>query len=139
MEEYINETTIVKDNLYEYFSTSIKCQKCGKIMIKPLICLNCQKRFCQKCYEEMKENKENCPGNCTNPNITEVTEENNYIKKFNFKCIKGCGKKLKYEEVEFHYILDCSDRLNKAKVLTPEEAAEFKDKTGKEIPHITSN
>ena len=139
MEKYINEKTIVKDAIYEALCNSIKCQNCGEIMIKPFICLSCQKRCCQKCMEKIKEGKESCPGKCENPNIAEVTEENNFIKNFQFKCIKGCGKKLKYEEVEFHYNLDCSDKINKPKLLTPQEAAEFKDKTGKEIPHIISN
>ena len=140
MEEYINEETIVKDSIYETFCDSIQCQICKEIMISPLICLNCQSRFCQKCMEQLKESEYKCPGKCEEPNITEVTEKNNYIKKFKFNCIKGCGKQLKFEEIEFHYIVDdCLSHIRKTKVMTPNEAAEYKKKTGKNIPHLTSN
>ena len=138
MEEYINEQTIVKDNIYDMFSDSIQCQICKVIMISPLICLKCQNRFCKKCMEQLKESEYKCPGKCEDPNITEVTEKNNYIKKFKFKCIKGCGKILKYEEIEFHYIEDCSLKRKKTKVMTPNETAEYKKKTGKDVPHLTS-
>ena len=88
----------------------------------------------------MKESVDKCPGKCESPNITEVTEKNNYIKKFKFKCIKGCGKELKFDEIDRHYFInDCSSQRKTAKTITPNEAAKYKEKSGKDIPHITSN
>ena len=138
MEKYINEKTIIKNNIYDLFNESIKCQSCKCIMIEPVICLICQNTFCKKCEQKLKENGENCPGKCNIPKITEVNPKNNLITKFKFKCIKGCGKEILFNEIKDHYNTNCLIKKIKIKTLTPQQAAEFKVKSGEEIPHITS-
>lgn len=137
MEKYINDKTIIKDNIYELFKDSIICQICNNIMIEPLICLNCQNTFCRNCKEKLKENGENCPGKCQQPIIQNVIERNNNIKKFKFKCIKGCGEKIEFKDIQTHYSSDCLSKKKKIKTLTPDETANLKKKIG-DIPHITS-
>lgn len=138
MEKYINKKYIVKDSIYEAFKDLIICPICQSIMIKPAICLYCQNKFCQKCKEKMKNYGDNCPGNCDNPQIVDATEKNNFITKFKFKCIKGCGKEIPFNEIENHYSSDCLSKLKKIRTLTPKEAAEYKKKNKRDIPHITS-
>ena len=138
MEKYVNEKTIIKDNIYDLFNESITCQSCKTIMIDPVICLNCQNIFCKKCQEKLKESGENCPVKCQNSNITEINPKNNYISKFKFKCIKGCGKEIMFNDIKNHYDTDCLLKRNRIVTLTPQQAAEYKNKSGEEIPHITS-
>ena len=138
MEKYVNEKTIIKDNIYDLFNESITCQNCKCIMINPIICLNCQNIFCKKCQEKLKESGENCPGKCENPNIADINPKNNYISKFKFKCIKGCGQEIMFNDINDHYNSNCLAKKIKIKTLTPQEAAEHKKNTGKDIPHITS-
>ena len=66
MEKYINEETIVKNEIYECFKDSIICPICLEIMIEPVICLECQNSFCKKCKEYLKKKGENCPNKCNN-------------------------------------------------------------------------
>ena len=134
MEEYANEKTIVKDNIYEMFKDTIICPICNSIMIEPVICVNCQNTFCKKC----KENGENCPGKCQESIIKDVIEKNNNITKFKFKCIKGCGQELLFKNLLYHYCSDCLSQKEKAKALTPDEVAEYKEKIGQDTPHVTS-
>ena len=138
MEKYVNEKTIIKDNIYDLFNESITCQSCKCIMIDPVICLNCQNTFCKKCQEKLKENGEYCPSKCENPNITDINPKKNYISKFKFKCIKGCGQEIMFNDIKAHYNTDCLAKIIKIKTLTPQQAAEYKKNTGEEIPHITS-
>ena len=137
MEEYINEKTIIKDNIYEMFSDFIHCSICGIIMISSFICLNCENRFCRKCMEKLEENKDKCPGKCEFPNIKELTGEKNLINKFKFKCLRGCGKKLKLEEINSHYSLNCPNRKKLFKILTGKELIDYKEKLD-EIIYSTS-
>ena len=138
MEEYANEKTIVKDNIYEMFKESILCEICHSIMIEPVICLNCQNTFCKKCKEKLEENGENCPGKCQKPIIKDVIQKNNNITKFKFKCIKGCGQEILFNNLLPHYCSDCLSKKEKARALTPNEVAEYKNKNREDIPHITS-
>ena len=41
MEEYINEETIIKNEIYELFKDNIICPICKGLIIEPVICLNC--------------------------------------------------------------------------------------------------
>ena len=139
MEEYVNEKTIVKDQIYEMFKDSIICQICNSLMIEPVICLNCQNTFCKKCKEKLKENGENCPGKCQEPIIKDVIEKNNNITKFKFKCIRGCGQDILFNNLLIHYSSDCLSQKEKAKALSSNETAEYKKKMGiKNLPKITS-
>ena len=139
MEEYVNENTIVKDNIYEVFKDSITCIICKSIMIEPVICLGCQNIFCKKCKENLKNNGENCPEKCPNPIINDVIGQNNFITKFKFNCIKGCGEEIPFNEIKNHYSSDCLSQKKKIKALSKEEVAKYREKVNKDIDKIKSN
>ena len=138
MEKYVNEKSIIKNTIYESFKESINCEVCKCIMIEPVFCTSCQSRFCKKCKEKLEKNGDICPSKCQDGVIKDVIEKNNFIFKLKFKCIKGCGKELLFNDIKNHYSSDCL--LNKKKItsLTKEEAAEYKKKFGEEIGHLTS-
>jgi len=138
MEQYANENTIIKNEMYDFFKDSITCQICLELMIEPVICLGCQNTFCKKCIEDWKKKDGLCPLKCNNPNIKDVIEKNNNIFKFKFKCIKGCGEEILFKDLKAHYISDCLSKNKKIKVLEKKEVAKYKKETGEEVEHITS-
>ena len=139
MEKYINENTIVKNEIYESFKDSIICPICLCIIIEPVMCLECQNNFCKKCIEDWKKKDESCPNKCSAPVFKDVIGKNNVITKCKFKCIKGCGEEIKFEDIKNHYNSDCLSKTRNIKVLNKEEVAKYKKKTGEEIARCSSN
>ena len=151
MEEYVNEKTIVKSEIYDAFKDDITCSLCEKLMIYPVQCSNCQNIYCKNCIENWKQKGGKCPNMCNDSTFKDVIEKNNHITKFKFYCIKGCGAKIPFSDINKHYSEDClskkekekknSEKIKKIKsaiTLTPEEIDKYKKKTGKDIPHVES-
>ncbi len=156
MEEYVNEDSVIKNSQYEAFKEYISCHKCECLMIEPVLCLNCQNKFCKKCAEECENKNGKCPLNCEKTSLRKVIGKNNMISKIKFKCIKGCGAEIPFDEINNHYKSNCienktknnssnEDILNieainekrKIKILTKEQV-ELKIKKGKEIERMAS-
>ena len=157
MEKYVNEKTIIKNGQYEAFKDFIYCQICFNLMIEPFVCLNCQNKFCKKCAEEWEKKHRKCPLNCENTSLKKVIEKENMISRVKFKCIKGCGAEISFDDINNHYKSNCiENKKNKAnvsnddvqnieeinkkrkiKILT-EKQAELKTKNGKKMERMTS-
>ena len=140
MEEYVNEETIIKNELYDTLKDDITCSICHHLMIHPVMCMNCLNIYCNKCIENCKNKGESCPNNCKEFNFKDVISKNNHINKFKFRCIKGCGAEIPFDDINKHYSEKCSPKkggYNKLKVMTAKESEEYKAKIGKEIPHVT--
>lgn len=141
MEEYVNEKTIIKNELYESLKDDITCSICQNLMINPVMCMNCMNIYCKKCIEKWKNKGGTCPNHCKEYNFRDVIEKNNHITKFKFKCIRGCGEEIAFQDINKHYSGNCSQRKKakkKLKTVTSKEAAEYKEKIGKDIPHVNS-
>lgn len=138
MEEYINDNTIIKDNIFEMFKDNIICPICENLMIQPVMCSNCQNTFCKKCINDWKERGGNCPNKCQNSQIKDVIGKNNFITKFKFKCIKGCGAEILFDDIKNHYSSNCLLKKKKIAPLSAIETAKYRERTGNEIPHLTS-
>ncbi len=139
MEKYANEKNIVKNEVYDLFKDTIICPVCSSLMIEPVICLNCQSTFCKKCSKELKDKGENCPKKCSIFNIKDVIGKNNFISKFKFKCINGCGEEILFENINNHYKNCNPNNINKIKVLSKKQAEELRKKKDKEIGHLKCN
>jgi hypothetical protein len=144
MEKYANKNTIVKNQVYELFKDSIICPICDEVMIEPVICLNCQNSYCKTCIEKNKEKGELCFNKCENPIIKDIIDKNNYISKFKFKCIKGCGEEISFNDIEKHYSIEClskenkNNNKNKLKIIDAKEAANYKKNKGGDTPSLCS-
>ena len=112
MEKYVNIETIIKNNIYETFKGYIICPICKNLILEPFMCLKCQNHFCKNCSENLDAINNNSH-KCENPNYQKILGSNNMITKFKFKCIKGCGKEIPYDEINRHYNSDCSNKANK--------------------------
>ena len=138
MEQYINEDTIIKNEIYELFKENIICPICKGLIIEPVICLNCQNIFCKKCIEVLQKKGSSCPNKCQNSTIRDVIGKNNFITKFKFRCIKGCGAEIMFDDIKNHYNTNCLSEKKKIVPLSKKEAGAYRKKTGKDIPHLTS-
>ena len=136
MDKYANENTIIKNDMYDLFKDYIICPACNSLMIEPFMCIFCQTTFCKHCKE-----KNGCPKRCNNPIIKEVIEKNNYIKKFKFKCINGCGEEILFDDINKHYSSNCATIKTKLKPMGSLEYNDYKNNSGREsinIPNLSS-
>ena len=101
MEEYINNNTIVKDELYNAFKESISCPLCLNILINPVMCMKCQNVFCKKCINIWSKNNDKCPNKCIEPNYQRCLGKNDILSKLKFKC-EECQNIIKYDEAKNH-------------------------------------
>ena len=134
MEQYVNENTVIKNELYESLKDNIICQICQCFMLEPIIWLNCQNYFCKNCVESWKKKSNLCPLNCENPIYKNVIGKNNLISKLKFKCIKGCGEEILYDNIKEHYNSNCEKKI---KILTSGEAEKLTNE-GKHIEYMSS-
>ena len=153
MEKYINDNTIIKNDTFESFSELIYCQICFCLMIDPVMCFKCQNNYCKNCIESWKEKSDICPNQCKNPIFINVIEKNRVITKMKFKCIKGCGAEILFDDIKYHYSSNCLENIKqkdkkkekdknksrKIKLLTTEEVAKLKRKNKYiELEHFNS-
>ena len=139
MEKYANEKNIVKNEVYELFKDTIICPVCNSLMIEPVICLSCQNTFCKKCSKILKDKGDNCPNKCSVSNINNVIGKKNFIYKFKFKCINGCGEEILFEDIKNHYKNCNPNKIKKIKVLDKKQVEEYRKKNSMEIGHLKSN
>jgi hypothetical protein len=156
MQGYVNKKTLVENEISKMFSSSTLCPLCESILIKPVMCMNCQNNYCKDCIEKWKEKNNKCPKGCESPNYQKSIGKNDILSKLKFRCV-GCGNEIPYDEAEKHHGSCCPDktisdmkqpikteeakpeipRKTKLKKLTPEESEKLVKK-GKEMVYITS-
>ena len=159
MEEYINEDTIIKNETYNSFPELIICQICQCIMLEPVMCVGCQNYFCIKCINDWKKKSGVCPNRCENPIYKSVIEKNRLITKMKFKCIKGCGAEISFDDIKSHYNSNCLENIqinnqgkihiddedenednykSKIKILSIDEVTNLRNQN-KNFEYVTSN
>ena len=146
MEQYVNNKTIVKNQIYELFQNDVNCPLCKNIFIDTVMCLNCQKAYCQKCIDQWSKNNDKCPNNCEQAKYKKNKEKNDILIKLAFKCEK-CGEEIKYDEAKNHNN-SCSPGKKSSNVnystpsgstlekISSEEMNKLKKK-GKDVTYIT--
>ena len=131
MEKYINKETIIEDNTYNSFKEQIACKICECIMLEPVMCVNCQNYYCKKCIEDLKKRSESCPGECEKSNYKNVIEKNRSITKMKFKCIKGCGAEILFEDIKNHYSTNCLENIKDNNIKKNDNVNKNNDKVEK--------
>ena len=157
MEGYINNDTLIEDDILKLFKDSVTCPLCKSILINPLMCLKCQNVFCKKCIDNWNEQNKNCPNKCDSPTYQNCVGKNDILSKLKFSCV-GYGKEILYNDAEKHHESCCPGKTSSnlkekkeikkikkinrkppnIKRIKPEEVEALKQK-GKDINYITSN
>ena len=123
MEKYINLETLIKNEIFESLQEYVICPICNQLILEPIKCSKCENNFCKKCLN--KNNK--CPEGCEKTEL-KITKQN-FIKKLKFKCIKGCGAEIRFDDITKHYNSDClkdNNNNNKIKFLSKEQMSNIK-------------
>ncbi len=136
MEKYVNDNTIIKDDLYNEFKESVYCPLCLSILIYPVMCMKCQNVFCNKCINQWSKKDKKCPNRCKDPNYQKCLGKNDILSKLKFKC-EACGNTFKYDESKKH-LKSCtqSNRATKFEKISKDKIEQLKNE-GKEVNYIT--
>ena len=103
-------------------------------MLEPVECSICQNSYCKKC---IKQNNDICPNRCGNSDFKDVLGKKNLITKFKFKCIKGCGSEIAYDDIINHYNNGCKKGEKIVKFLDTNEVKKIRENNGK-IQYLSS-
>ena len=131
MEEYIKEEFIVKNDIYKTLKDDLYCPVCEELMVIPMECSKCQNNYCEKCIKKWKEKGGGCPNRCTSPEFKKVIDKKRMILKIKFKCAKGCGAELFFEDFNNHYNSECFTKKRTGTKMDTEELAKYKEKNKK--------
>ena len=138
MEQFLKIENIVKDELFKELKEDIICEICQGLMVIPMQCTKCQNTFCQKCIEVWQKKGGNCPYNCNDAQFIKVIEKKRMIRKIKFKCIKGCGAEVPFDDIEKHFNSDCFQKKKTMKLMDKEEVSKYKEKNRiKKIGYFT--
>ena len=137
MDKYLKKENIVKDDVYKANKNEIICQICCELMIVPKFCIECQNFFCQKCIEQWEKKGGGCPYKCEGSKFKTVIEKNRKISSIKFKCIRGCGAEIPYNEIESHYKSECIKKKKTMTLLSKDEVSKYKKKSKKKITYFT--
>ena len=146
METYINNETLVEDDIYKLFKASVECPLCKNIYIKPMMCFKCQKVYCKRCIDKLDEHEKKCPNNCELPEFKISLDKNEILSKLKFICL-GCEIEIPYNEAEMHHNSCCPNQTSHGKIskkksimkmkrLRPTEVEQLR-KQGKDIVYIS--
>ena len=155
MEEYINEDSVVQDEIYNIFKDTITCPLCLGVLINPVICMKCQNVFCKKCTDDWSKKDDKCPNRCVGPNYQKDLGKSDILSKLKFKCHK-CNNIVYYNNMQKHIDSNCKEHIvketptqnniindtptvqkePKIHKMSTEEVEKLK-KEGKEITYIT--
>lgn len=120
LKDYINEETVVKDEIYNSIKDSIICQICKDIMINPMKCMECPNSFCIKCIEKWNLRKKTCPNRCQNPNYKFNRPLLQILSNLKFEC-KKCKNIINYDDMIKHINSKCGKEVIDDKTFSNDE------------------
>ena len=147
METYINNDTLIENETTKMLKSLLLCPICNNIFINPVMCLKCQKNFCEKCFNDPNNKEKKC--SCENATFQKSIAKNELLSQLKFTCV-GCNGEIEYNKAQMHHDSCCPDKTSKDMILTktsnisklrrlkPEEISKLK-KEGNEVIYITSN
>ena len=116
LREYINNNSVIKDEIYKQFESSLSCSICLDIMIDPVMCMNCEAKFCKTCQEDWSQRNNTCPNRCKNPKYEKSMIAQGLLSRLKFICYK-CEEVIDYEDIKNHSKINCENNT-KLRVLT---------------------
>lgn len=133
----MKEENIVKDDVYEAVKDDIICPICFGLMVIPMFCIECQNLYCQNCIEQWKKKGGGCPNRCKVFEFRKVIEKKRKISSIKFKCIKGCGAEIPFNEIEKHDKSDCFKKKKTMTLLSSEEVIKYKKNNKNKMAYFT--
>ena len=137
MDKYLIEENIVKDEVYKAVKDEVICPICFGLMTVPMECYECQNLYCQNCIEQWKKKGGGCPNRCKTFEFRKVIEKKRKIYSIKFKCIKGCGAEIPFNEIENHHKSECYKKKKTMTLMSNEELSKYRNKNKKNIIYFT--
>ena len=137
MDKYLKEENIVKDDVFKAVKKDIICPICFELMIVPMICVECMTLYCQKCIEQWKKKGGGCPYRCKVFDFRKIPENKRKISSIKFRCIKGCGAEIPFNEIENHDKLECFKKKKTMTLLSIEEVTKYRKENNNNITYFT--
>lgn len=132
IEDYINENTVINDEIYKEVKDSIICLICQNIIINPLMCMICKNTFCKKCINQWTKRDPKCPIKCKNPNYQENSKLALLLSKLKFKC-NFCNNTSEYNAMKNHFSSGC-DNFKRIKNSLEKKEKHQKEKKFQKLP-----
>ena len=107
IEKYVQIDFLVEDETYSVIENQVICPICYEINLNPKMCINCQNTFCGKCAETLKS----CPFKCETFNCIDSRLTKELLSKLSFRCVNGCDKLIKFDDIKNHYESEC-EKIN---------------------------
>ena len=111
LQDFMNEQTVLKDDVYNTIKDSLICPICKDLIISPMMCMNCQNSFCKKCIEKWTIRDKKCPNRCQYPNYRKSLTISQLLSKIKIVCIK-CNSTIEYDEMIKHIYSKCGTENN---------------------------
>ena len=108
LRKYINEKTLIKDEIYKQFESSVCCAICQDIIIEPVMCMNCQALYCKSCQEKMSKTSTICTNRCPNAIYEKSILAQGLLSKLKFKC-ENCEEIIDYDDIKKHSLTKCKN------------------------------
>ena len=131
MEKYVNKDTILENDIFKIFESSIICPVCENIYINPNMCMKCQKVFCKGCIDKLNKNEVNNIHNCKDPSYISSPDKKDILSKLKFICV-GCKEEFFYNDMENHHESCCPGKISDRKILK-------KDATKKKLQLVSKD
>ena len=94
---YFDENSLIEDGYFNSIKSLITCKYCNKILKEPMMCNECQGKFCKNCIEELgKDNHK-----CESPVYIENTNAKSLLGTLKYLC-KNCKSEIKGSDIENH-------------------------------------
>lgn len=108
LRDYINDKTVIKDEIYKNFEYSVTCSICSEIMINPMMCMNCQTVYCKSCIDNWSKKSAYCTNRCKNTNYKKSILSQIFLSKLKFIC-QNCEKVINYDDMQAHSLIKCQN------------------------------
>ena len=113
--DFINETNVIKDEIYQSLENSVTCSICSDILIEPKMCKNCQNVYCEQCINSWAQKSNTCPNRCQNTIFIKGQGISELLSKLKFICNK-CDGVINYDDMKKHSLINCKNKINMEKI-----------------------
>ena len=131
LDKYVKNDFLIQDESYSVIENQVICPICCEIKLNPKMCTSCQNTFCGQCAGSLKS----CPFKCTTFNCIDSRLTKELLSKLSFKCVNGCDKVIKFDDLKNHYENECEKINFKEKYVKSKEIIAKLEQEIKKLQH----
>ena len=117
LEDYFDEDTIVRDEIFNAFEDSLTCKICQGLLSEPTMCMKCQQVYCKACLDDWLKRGQGCPTRCQDSQFQKSISTCELLNKIKFRC-KICEEVVYYDKLKEHTSQNCREKKKEKPELT---------------------